>query len=126
MVCYWGSWSYYRLGDGKFVPENIDPNICTHLIYGFAKLNNNSQIDVFDKRLDIKDPISGGLDGYRRFNSLREKNNELTTLIAIGGWNDGSIKYSRMAGNAAKRKVFIDSVIAFLQKYRFDGLDLDW
>jgi GH18 family chitinase len=31
-----------------------------------------------------------------------------------------------MASNAASRKTFVDSVVKFLQKYDFDGIDLDW
>jgi chitinase len=63
---------------------------------------------------------------YRRWNYLRTVNPNLTTMIAIGGWNEGSDKYSRMASNAASRKTFVDSVVKFLQKYDFDGIDLDW
>ena len=50
----------------------------------------------------------------------------MTTMIAIGGWNEGSDKYSRMASNPSSRKTFVDSVVKFLQKYDFDGLDVDW
>jgi GH18 family chitinase len=63
---------------------------------------------------------------YRRFNHLRSYNPHLTTMIGIGGWNEGSDKYSAMASSAASRKIFVDSVVKFLQKYDFDGLDLDW
>ena len=31
-----------------------------------------------------------------------------------------------MAADPAYRKVFIDSVLAFLPKYGFEGLDFDW
>lgn len=34
LVCYYGSWAVYRPGDGKFNVENIDPFLCTHIIYG--------------------------------------------------------------------------------------------
>jgi chitinase len=47
-------------------------------------------------------------------------------LVAIGGWNEGSEKYSAMASSAATRAVFVQSVVDFLTKYGFDGLDFDW
>jgi chitinase len=31
-----------------------------------------------------------------------------------------------MAATEAGRNTFADSVVAFLQKFNFDGLDLDW
>ena len=40
-VCYHANWSQYRNGPAKFYPENIDPNLCTHIIYSFAKLIGN-------------------------------------------------------------------------------------
>ena len=41
IVCYYTNWAQYRQGRGKFFPENVDPNLCTHGIYSFAKLNGN-------------------------------------------------------------------------------------
>ena len=40
-MCYYTNWSQYRPGDGRFVPENVDPFLCTHVIYAFAKLSGN-------------------------------------------------------------------------------------
>lgn len=39
MVCYVGTWAVYRPGRGSFTIENIDPTLCTHLIYSFVGLN---------------------------------------------------------------------------------------
>ncbi len=46
-------------------------------------------------------------------------------IISIGGWGqcDG---FPPMAASAAKRKSFIDHVIAFMQEHGYDGIDLDW
>lgn len=67
------------------------------------------------------------MDAYSRFTTgLKEKNSALKTLIAIGGWNEGSEKYSKMASTVASRTTFADSVVQFLEKHNFDGLDVDW
>ena len=46
--------------------------------------------------------------------------------LAIGGWNEGSEKYSQMAADPASRQAFARSAIAFIRRHKFDGLDLDW
>lgn len=122
-LCYWGSWSHYRDGAGKFSLENIDASLCTHLVYAFAKLDNGV-IAAFDPYLDLKDNY--GLGMYEKVNRLKTTHPHLKTLLAIGGWNEGSTKYSQMASTPAGRQRFAQSVVAFLDKYGFDGLDLDW
>ncbi|GFS46560.1 chitotriosidase-1 [Nephila pilipes] len=123
VVCYLGSWANYRGGDGKFLIEHIDPFLCTHVIYGFAKLAGN-KIAVYDPYLDLKE--NWGLGAFQRFNNLKKANPQLSTLIAIGGWNEGSQKYSQMAGDAGARATFVKSCVDFCLKYDFDGLDMDW
>ena len=50
----------------------------------------------------------------------------LQVTIAIGGWNEGSKKYSEMAADSERRKRFVESSVAFCKEHNFDGLDLDW
>jgi GH18 family chitinase len=52
MVCYYGTWAVYRPGKGKFDVESIDPTVCTHFIYGFAKLSDN-RIKSYDPWQDL-------------------------------------------------------------------------
>ncbi|XP_065572710.1 probable endochitinase [Artemia franciscana] len=122
--CYYGSWAVYRPGNGKYDVENIDPEICTDLVYTFAGLSSDNRIVSLDEWNDLYD--NWGKGAYTRFNNLKLKNPKLRTWIAIGGWNEGSEKYSRMASMAGNRAIFIQSAVEFLQKYNFDGLDLDW
>ena len=39
VTCYFSSWSVYRPNGGSFLIENIDPTLCTHIVYAFAGLN---------------------------------------------------------------------------------------
>ena len=94
MVCYYGSWSTFRWGNGKFDVENIDPFVCSHLIYTFAGLGSNGTIISLDPYNDLYDEWGKG--AFERFTGLKKRNPALKTLIAIGGWNEGSLKYSQV------------------------------
>ncbi|KAK8374967.1 hypothetical protein O3P69_011314 [Scylla paramamosain] len=128
VVCYFGSWAVWRPNDGKFDVDDIDPFLCTHLIFGFAGLSNETwQIEVLDPWNELCPDEEGGNNcAYDRFVALKEVNPSLTVLLAVGGWREGSVDYSVMADDAQKRKLFIDSTIALIRKHGFDGLDLDW
>lgn len=40
VVCYFTNWAWYRQEPGsKFLPEDIDADLCTHIVYGFAVLD---------------------------------------------------------------------------------------
>jgi len=146
--CYWGTWAYYRPGYGKFDIDNIDTSLCTHGFYGFADLNNNTadphvwELVAYDPWYDQApddcnewanncDPNGDGsicchYDSYRRFVALKDSNPEFVPMLSIGGWNAGSKKFSQMAADPAKRQIFLDSIIPFVKKYGFEGIDMDW
>lgn len=125
VVCYWGTWANYRPNAGKFTPEDIDPSLCTNLIYSFAGLDaDTSSIKSLDPWMDLEDNY--GLAGFKKATDLKYANPDLKVTLAIGGWNEGSKKYSDMAKDPEKRQIFAKSAVAFLKKYNFDGLDLDW
>lgn len=54
VVCYFTNWAWYRPGLGKYRPEDIDPTLCTHIVYGFAVLDySNLIIKPHDSWADI-------------------------------------------------------------------------
>nr|CAD7429083.1 unnamed protein product [Timema monikensis] len=133
VVCYFGSWAVYRPDNGKFDVEDIDPSLCTHLIYGFAGLGESNSIKALDSWNELPDDYGKGeyrvmflSDAFGRFVKLKAISPQTKVMLAIGGWNEGSSKYSDMASTASNRQQFADSVVAFLTKYGFDGLDVDW
>lgn len=89
VVCYFTNWAWYRPGIGKYTPENIDYELCTHIAYGFAVLDPNTlTIKTHDSWADIDNEF------YVKVTNLKKKG--LKVLIAIGGWNDSlGNKYSR-------------------------------
>lgn len=114
------NWAWYRQNSGKFVPEDIDGKLCTHIVYGFAVLDRDSlTIKPHDTWADFDNHF------YERVTAYKKKGVKVT--VAIGGWNDSAgDKYSRLVRNSAARAKFIKHVIEFIEKHNFDGLDLDW
>ena len=47
------NWAFYRADGGKFTPDDIDINLCTHIVYGFAVLDKNTyQMIAHDSYVD--------------------------------------------------------------------------
>ena len=119
VVCYFTNWAWYRQDKGKYMPSDIDSTLCTHIVYGFAVLDDVQLIlKPHDTWADLDNKF------YEKVTELKSKGKKVT--LALGGWNDSKEKYSRLVGSATSRKNFIDHVVPFIKKYNFDGLDLDW
>ena len=56
--------------------------------------------------------FSGGIAKTVR---LKQKYPHLKVMVGLGGWDEGSIKYSHMASIKARRKTFIQSAVEFLK-----------
>ncbi len=83
--------------------DDIDTNLCTHVVYAFAILDPNSlEMVAFDNWLDIQ------LKNYEKFAALKQKNPKLKLLMALGGWTDSrSDKYKRLIRSPVARQNFI-------------------
>ena len=80
MVCYYTNWSQYRSKIGKFLPEHIDPHVCTHIIYAFGWLKKG-RLSSFESN----DESKGGKVGfYEQITGLKKKNPNLKVLLALG------------------------------------------
>ena len=120
VVCYFTNWAWYRQGDGKYLPQDIDATLCTHINYGFAVLDTNSlTLKPHDSWADIDNEF------YKKVVAFKARG--IKVLIALGGWNDSAgNKYSRLVNNPQARAKFIAHVVEFIEQWGFDGLDLDW
>ncbi|XP_023310401.1 chitotriosidase-1-like [Anoplophora glabripennis] len=122
IVCYFTSWSVYRTGTGQFDVGNIDPYLCTHVIYAFIGITADGNIHILDEWESGRD----GLNGFSNFANLTQVNPDLKLMVGMGGWNEGSKNYSIVAADSAKRTVLVAEVVQFLTDHGFHGFDLAW
>ncbi|XP_077979652.1 putative chitinase 10 [Glandiceps talaboti] len=122
-VCYYTNWAQYRTGAATFKPENIDPSLCTHIVYAFADMNNNHELIAYEWNDDSTEWSTGM---WELVNDHKQTNPNLRTLIALGGWNFGTAKFTSMVSTQANRAHFISTTIQFLREKNFDGFDSDW
>lgn len=80
IVCYYTNWSQYRVKIGKFTPEDIQPDLCTHVIFAFGWLKKN-KLTSFESNDETKD---GKIGLYERIVGLKKANPSLKVLLAIG------------------------------------------
>ena len=64
LVCYFTKWSQYRTGVGRYLPGDIDPWLCTHLVYAFAVVNYANEITENEWKEHTL---------YRQFNELKNR-----------------------------------------------------
>jgi GH18 family chitinase len=66
IVCYFGSWANYQKVD-PFKIEDIKTTLCTHINYGFAKINELTyEMEASDPYLDLKNETTSLSQFFRR------------------------------------------------------------
>nr|QQJ42557.1 imaginal disc growth factor 2 [Sogatella furcifera] len=114
VYCFVESWSAYRRSPMSFNADHIDPHLCTHLVYAFARIDSRThKLVPVDEEYDI---VKGG---YRSVVFLKRLNPRLKVLLSVAG------PFSQMT-SSVNRRTFLLSAVRLLHEYNFDGLDLHW
>ena len=113
IAAYYANWSAYC----GYTPLSVPAGNLSYLNYAFAKIGEDLKISLGDPRVD---PAN-----FQQLKRLKERCPQLQTLISVGGWSDSG-KFSDAALTEVSRAVFADSVMAFITRYGFNGVDIDW
>ncbi|CAG5135464.1 unnamed protein product, partial [Candidula unifasciata] len=122
LVCYVTNWSRYRQIPAKFLPEDINPNICTHIIYAYAEVIDKKIIPRYQEE-DSKSALPGI---YSRVLQSKAYNPVLKVLLSVGGDGAGTVEFERASENAESRRIFSENAVRFLRDRGFDGLEVFW
>lgn len=112
--------------DARFEISDIDPFLCTHVVFAFAKVNT----DLLRLERQEKDDDNGQVGSNARgkfydFTYLKSKNSKLKTLLSVGGETTSEAMH-KVAETPGRRSTFAENCLIFLRDRNFDGLDIDW
>ncbi|KAK7969466.1 hypothetical protein PG988_008539 [Apiospora saccharicola] len=122
LIGYYEGWNLAR-PCGTMKPEDIPLGWYTHINFAFALVNPTTF------RIDSMDSNTASL--YQRVAAIKERQADLKVWIAIGGWamNDPGpyrTTFSDLAASEKNQDEFFESLLTFMQKNDFDGVDIDW
>ncbi|XP_055366053.1 acidic mammalian chitinase-like [Betta splendens] len=117
LVCYFDRSAETRAAQGEFTISDIDPKLCTHIIYTSADISSTNELVPFN---------ASDLIDYKSLNRLKTRNPQLKTLLSVGGVTFNIQKFSKMASTPTTRSTFIQSAVLQLRTFGFDGINVDW
>jgi chitinase len=101
--------------DHVIQPGEIAARKLTRINYAFANIQ--------DGRIVVVNPVDA--PNLAALVALKKENPSLQILVSVGGWL-WSGNFSDAVLTPESRSRFIDSVVAFVEQYNLDGLDIDW
>ena len=124
-VCYFAGWSLKRKSEeARTTIDNIDPKLCTHLIYAFANIN---VLNLTISPAEWDDESTANLVGtFEKFTDLKRQNRRLRTMLSIGGAHSRSHHFNEIVKTPEIIRRFARNAVEYIRKWNFDGLDVDW
>lgn len=121
MICHYTTWSQGRADPYSYRIEDIPGNLCTHVVYNFVGVDSEEYtLTSLQHEIDIVQ------NGFGRFIDLKQRFPDLKLHVAVGGWDHGGGPFSKMAAYRNRRQKFVTSVVQFMTRYGFDGLEIVW
>jgi chitinase len=129
IIGYYPSWKWSSRNN-LVTPERIPYEKLTIINYAFFfPLPDGSMVgrDTIGDNLYLKGNSISGIVGNKPGSTLPElaHRNGVKVLLSVGGWEDSN-NFPEVAAHKSKRTQFAHSCIEQIQKFGFDGIDIDW
>ncbi|XP_014289753.1 probable chitinase 2 [Halyomorpha halys] len=126
VLCYMAAWASTRVHQGRFTVRDADTDHCTHIVYAFMTINpTTSQIQTIDPMIDFEEG-GRGRGQLKELKELKAKHPNIKVLVSVGGYSQGSVRFSEMASSSSKKTTFINSLVKFIRDWELDGIDICW
>ncbi len=129
IIAYYPSWRW-QLRDKRIIPQTLAYDKISIINYAFFIPLENGQITGMNPEADavlLEGKINKSSEKHVPEKTLVYLAHEhsVRVMVSIGGWEDSDL-FPQIAANAVKRSLFTKSCIEQIQKYGFDGIDIDW
>ncbi|KAH8314530.1 hypothetical protein KR059_011600, partial [Drosophila kikkawai] len=120
IFCQYDMKSYYYKNTSLFYSWKIDTRLCTHLVLGTGIGVNEETGAVKVKNNDLldKDLLIHGTN--LKYDSVQK------VIISIGGFDEDSQIFSKMAASDKRRAEFCKSLVDFMLGMGYEGAQIDW
>lgn len=111
----WSTGYYAGWAQGGYPVTKINWKSYTHMCHFSATPNNQGVVS-----------LSMGITDARAREFVAEaKKHNVKSILCVGGAGTGG-NFQASSANATIRATFIKNIIALMQKYGYDGVDMDW
>ncbi|KJR89349.1 chitinase [Sporothrix schenckii 1099-18] len=118
---YYPSWRVYK----DIPPSSLRLDKISTIFYAFAIPQPDGSLGFLDEYADAQidvDAEHGCLDALA---GVKRDNPHVRTVLSIGG-GAGSGAFAQIASTATGRTAFAQAARAWVHRYSFDGIDIDW
>jgi chitinase len=95
------------------VPSQIPYDKLTHINYAFLTPNADGTFNDLNNGWKIDEIVS------------LAHTKDVKVLISVGGWG-WDTQFEALAADSASRTLFIQNLLEIVDRYQFDGVDMDW
>ncbi|CAF1316463.1 unnamed protein product [Adineta ricciae] len=126
VLAYYLSW----WTDRNYTVEDIPVNKITHLNYAFAYVDARGRIALnkhtsTENMTNLNQSDAQMPENLKQIIELKNQYPHLRTLISVGG-DTFQENFKKVVVSNRSRSIFASSCIEFMEKYHFDGIDLNW
>ncbi|KAK4221021.1 glycoside hydrolase family 18 protein [Podospora fimiseda] len=122
-AAYYPSWKVYK----DFPPSTLQIDKLTHVFYAFARVNENGTLRSLDPYADFTKPVDDTNGTIQALLNLRSSHPTLKIILSIGGGaSSGTTEFPALASKPETRLAFAKSSKEWVDRYNFDGIDIDW
>ena len=128
IVGYFTEWGIYGR---QYNVSDIPADKLNVINYAFANISAAGDVIIYDSFAAVEKSFPGDTwdqpmrGNFNQLIKLKKAHPHLVTMISIGGWTLSG-RFSDIALTKTSRVRFSKSAVAFMERYGFDGVDIDW